>query len=186
MRRTLPWLAALGLSVACRKPAPDERVFTGNNGVRPGVTSENNGGTPLNGAGGTSSGGTTEYGFASPDALTAIDCESAAERQDALSDAMLELVDVLEDPALAAATSSDPLLSRVRQHVSVFRQRFERCNESWLRHVGASDVADRLRARLTTLDDALTAAPGTVDVNDAAQSLGDELENGAVVVHDLK
>lgn len=186
LRRSLPWLVALGLCMGCRKPAPEERVFTGNNGVRPGVTSENNGSTPMNGAGGTSGAGTTEYGFASPEALTTSECEPAAERQSALGDAMLELLDVLEDPALTTAKSSDPELSRVRQSVSVFRQRFEGCNESWLRQLGGSDVADRLRARLTALDHALTAAPGTIDVNDAAQSLGDELESAAVVVHDLE
>lgn len=189
LRRTLPWLAAMGLCVACRKPAPDERVFTGNNGVRPGVTNDNgnNGGTPLSGAGGTSSGGTTEYGFASPETLVAVDCDSAAgDRQGAFGDAMLELLDVLEDPTLAAATSSEPALTRVRQSASVFRQRFEGCGEAWLREAGANDVADRLRVRLTALDDVLGAATGSVAVADAVQALGDELESGAIHVLDLE
>lgn len=186
-RRALPWLTALALCVGCRKPPPDERVFTGNNGVRPGVTEETTSNlTPANGAGGTggSSGG-AEYGAAP--ALDGLDCEPIGSGQpDALTDAMLELLDGLEDPALAAATSSEPALTRVRQRVSVFRQRFEACDESWLRRAGASGVADRLQQRLTALDDALRAAPGSRDVNAAVQSLGDELEGAAITVHDLE
>ncbi|MET0413381.1 MAG: hypothetical protein ABW217_18885 [Polyangiaceae bacterium] len=189
MRRSLPWLAAIALCVACRKPPPDERVFTGSNGVRPGVTNDDasNGAAPMSGAGGTSSGGTSEYGAAHAQPLAAIRCEPAAsDRQDALGDAMLELLDVLEDPALAAATSSEPALSRVRQSSRVFRERLESCDDAWLRQVGASDVADRLRARLTALDDALRAAPGSVDVGAAVRALGDELESGAIHVLDLE
>jgi hypothetical protein len=187
LRRTLPWLAALVLCMACRKPAPHERVFTGNNGVRPGVTNDdtNNGGTPMSGAGGTSSGGTTEYGAAYGQPLAAIRCEPR-DGEDPLGDAMLDLLDVLEDPALVAATSAEPALARVRQGSQRFRQRLEACGDTWLRERGASDIADRLQQRLTALDDALSTAPASLAVSDAVQALGDELESGAVTVHDLE
>jgi predicted lipoprotein len=53
LRRSLPWLAAVGSCIGCRKPAPAERVFTGQNAVRPGAEQDPGGvGTP-SGSGGT-------------------------------------------------------------------------------------------------------------------------------------
>jgi uncharacterized protein len=58
--RPLPWVAAVGLCVGCRKPAPDERVFTGQNAVRPGAASPSPSGTGTASGSGGSRGSTDD------------------------------------------------------------------------------------------------------------------------------
>jgi hypothetical protein len=172
LRRPLPWLAAAGLCVGCRKPPPDERVFTGSNGVRPGVAmvSPTGGTAELAGSGGTGAGGaTSDY------ELAALPSEHDALNE--LSNALFELDQEIEDLGAIDASDSDRSLAGLRERFVAFRR--------LLQGAGFEDLAERLLAELDAIEAGLARAQASLfearpelllDVHTRVEALGDELE----------